>query len=824
MKITQKEIVKILKPYIGSVILFVFTGFIFKTFETFLFIKYQDSASFWVILQSYFNITVSFCLYAIIILPLYLLMALVKQKPAQIIVSVIFALLASFELGLFIYYKMAGVLMGVEIVVRPISETLTTIRNSSNIFINASLLIILIAFFVTLPFFLKKVKIFHKPISVLISIFILCILSLCTIFYQSNRNKTINNFIESKSFYFYSALWNHLIYTHGFTEHSKFLNEQNENLIEKTEELLREYVKLFPQRTMPDLNYPMERPSSEFPDVLAPYFIKSDKQPNIVIIIVESLGSYLIGDKGNNVSFTPFIDSLAHTGLFWKNCLTTTPRTFGVVPAVLGSVPHGKRGFQFGIMPKHHSLFSILKTNNYKTNFFFGGDSNFDNMIDFLTLQEPDHIDNFMPQLKKYQKNDLANYWALYDHVLFDESLKFLKEQSNQKPNVNVFLTLTTHEPFYSGDQELIKIYKPKTEKIFSKLKSDKRKYFLPIKDIITTFTYLDDCLRNFMNNYSKQPDFDNTIFIITGDHSHGIYKNELAHYSVPLIIWSPLLKTSQTFPNIVSHLAITPSIISFLQNNYNLKVPENISWNSDGLDTASVFNPSEKLLFLNYERKVNTMVFNQYFFQQGRQIEDNLLFEIDENLDLKEVNDPKLIENYRSKFLTLKYVNDFVYHNNRLSGYDHGDKKYKVINIFENNDTIICNTPDTIPSNHGIDTFDIMPLQKFYGNYNKIKIKLMANIVINDFVYQDCQMHLNFICLGDNFRYISKENITKYIPDDNILCDKIYELFIEKEIDVSEMNKFSVHVCVTTNHNDYCWKPNKKITISNARVTIFGK
>ena len=82
----------------------------------------------------------------------------------------------------------------------------------------------------------------------------------------------------------------------------------------------------------------------------------------------------------------------------------------------------------------------------------------------------------------------------------------------------------------------------------------------------------------------------------------------------------------------------------------------------------------------------------------------------------------------------------------------------------------------------------------------------------------------LNFICWGKNYKYASKENITKYIVDENILQGEKYELYIEKEIDVSELEKCSVQVCVTTNEKNNFGKPDKKITLSNTRVLILGK
>jgi hypothetical protein len=509
---------------------------------------------------------------------------------------------------------------------------------------------------------------------------------------------------------------------------------------------------------------------------------------------------------------------LAKVGLYWKNCLATTPRTFGAVPAVLGSVPHGMRGFQFGIMPNHHSLFSILKDNNYSTHFFYGCDPNFDNVIDFLTIQGTDHVDNFLPQMKEFRKQNLATWWGLYDHVLFNESFKHLKTVPIQKPKVNLYLTITTHDPLSDNDKDLKIKYENKTEKLFSKLDSKQKSYFSPIKKLLASFVYVDDAIRDLIHNYSKQSDFENTIFIITGDHSVSPFKNRLAHFSVPLIIWSPLLTKPQTFSNIVSHSAITPSVLSLLHHNYHVELPNHVAWYSDGLDTASVFNPKEKVLLLNYERSINEMVYNQYFFDNS----DYKLYEMDENLDFNPIQDVKLIENMSAKFNTLKYINHYVYHNNKMIKHTGSSSKYKIIKKYENLSPIVCKTPDTIPSISGIKTYYIMPAQNISGKHDKIKIQFSADLVINDYIYQDAQMMLNFVCLGENFKYVSSELITKYIADENVLSDIKYELLIEKEVDVSATDNISVSITVSSNEWDENWEPDRKITISNIRV-LFG-
>ncbi|RYZ58141.1 MAG: hypothetical protein EOO14_10075, partial [Chitinophagaceae bacterium] len=75
---------------------------------------------------------------------------------------------------------------------------------------------------------------------------------------------------------------------------------------------------------------------------------------------------------------------------------------------------------------------------------------------------------------------------------------------------------------------------------------------------------YSDESIRSFLLAYRQRPDFDNTIFIITGDHRliPVPEDNMLSRFHVPLLIYSPLLKRQASFPALSSHLDIAPSLV----------------------------------------------------------------------------------------------------------------------------------------------------------------------------------------------------------------------------------------------------------------------
>ncbi|MDR3609544.1 MAG: sulfatase-like hydrolase/transferase, partial [Ignavibacteriaceae bacterium] len=134
-----------------------------------------------------------------------------------------------------------------------------------------------------------------------------------------------------------------------------------------------------------DKNYPFLHEENT-KDVLGNFFNTMPPKPNIVFVLVESLGKGYSGKSAYLGSFTPFLDSLADHSLYWENFLSTGGRTFAALPSLFGSLPFASKGFlELGeSMPKTFSLIDFLKSQGYKTSFYHGGDAHFDNMDLFL--------------------------------------------------------------------------------------------------------------------------------------------------------------------------------------------------------------------------------------------------------------------------------------------------------------------------------------------------------------------------------------------------------------------------------------------------------
>jgi phosphoglycerol transferase MdoB-like AlkP superfamily enzyme len=352
-------------------------------------------------------------------------------------------------------------------------------------------------------------------------------------------------------------------------------------------------------------------------DVLSPFFNKSDKTPNIVIILVEGLGRAFTNDGAYLGNFTPFVDSLSKQSLYWKNFLSEGGRTFAVLPSVLGSLPFAKNGFcELGDkMPDHLSLLSLAKHNGYHTAFFYGGDSKFDNMSTFLKKSTIDAI-NDEPTFpagytKLPAKGDFS--WGYGDKELFRRYFEVEKDNETQ-PQLNVLLTVSTHSPFMVNDQ---KLYDQKFEDRMQQLNfsNDKKQAYQDYKGQYASILFTDDALRTFFNEYKKRSDYNNTIFIITGDHRMPEIpmSTKIDRYHVPLIIYSPLLKRTASFASVSTHFDITPSLLSFLHDNYNFQKPTLATWMGSGLDTNRAFGNTHMYPLMQTKNDVVDFIMDNY-------------------------------------------------------------------------------------------------------------------------------------------------------------------------------------------------------------------
>ena len=736
----------------------------------------------------------------LIVFLIHLLLSRISSKAANWTSSIIFGIIVFGEIGLTIYTRESGQLMGKELFIRPISELMQTILATMSIYSVIIITLAVIGGFALLANLARK-RWHQRWIMIFVSV--LAVISIPYIFFIDNM---LSDQLEARNNET-SKMWYMVI---SSLSSDKELNSTD---VTYNEQLIDVFLSENPDYIVPDKHYPLER-IDNIPDVLGPYFRESEKQPDIVLIVVESLGSEMMGN-----GLAPFVDSLANHSLYWPNCLSTTTRSYGAVPAITASVI-GPKGFQFGVMPEHNSLFKIMKSNGYQTNAFYGGDFSFDGISEYLIAQDIDYMSDFYNEYKAGDKK-LGNWWGYFDHVMFNRSIEEIEKM--QSPMFNTLITITNHEALNIKDEKRQQEYSDRTDKVIAKMEPQQASIYSKNKARFCSMLYTDDCLRDFINNYKKLPNYGNTIFIITGDHSSGlIINNKLSYHRVPLLIWSPMLEKTGTFNSLVTHNDIAPSINALLRDKYHLDTPDLVHWISDGLDTSDEMHFNKKMVHVNYNREMREIVYDNYLYWTKNQWESEEVANIDDNFNLEIIYNDSLRSSMNKKLELYKYIYRYTYYDNKLTNHPlTGKSNYHIFKELHKKSKLVCQTPDKMPSEVGVKTYKLFDDIAIDEGSQKIKLTLDASVFINDSLWQDEYMDLVFECKTADTKTDYVDKVSKFIKSDIIRKDKWYDLSVSKEFVVKNSGDITLTVYVSSVRYDDQWVGGTTLTIGDRTLKI---
>ncbi len=309
-------------------------------------------------------------------------------------------------------------------------------------------------------------------------------------------------------------------------------------------------------------------------------------------------------------------------------------------------------------MPNHFSLIKYLKHYGYTVNFYYGGDAHFDLMDIFLRKQGIDFIldqKNFGNGYKKMPTSGTGFSWGYGDKDLFKRSFDIINSYKTGN-QLNIYLTLSMHSPFIVENMDY---YRKKFDAVYSKLHLDLQTMdeVKNYRDILSCVLYTDDAFKEFFEAYKKRNDFDNTIFIITGDHRMPEIPitTQIDRFHVPLIIYSPLLKRTTKFSSISSHFDITPTLLAFLSNKYKTVKVAASTFIGSSLDTARQFRNIHSYPLMRNKNELLDYLYRDYFYS------DKTLYKISPDLDISPVEDKAVENKITNIFEDFKRRNNFM-------------------------------------------------------------------------------------------------------------------------------------------------------------------
>lgn len=280
------------------------------------------------------------------------------------------------------------------------------------------------------------------------------------------------------------------------------------------------------------------------------------RRPNVVLIMMESMSAEFMKHFGQSETLTPFLDSLYTRSISFRNFYSAGIHTNHGLYATLYSFPAMmKRNLMKGsVIPRYSGLPTVLKENGYYNLFFMTHEGQYDNMNAFFRTNGYDEVFS----QEDYPADKVVNSFGVQDDFLYDYAIPVLNQRAaTGQPFFATLLSISNHPPYV-----IPPFFHPKTSE--------------PETQIVE---YADWALRQFFEEARKQPWFDNTIFVLEGDHGKlvGDAECELpeSYNHIPLMIYSSRIQPEEktTFGGQVD---IQPTIlgllnIDYLQNNFGV-------------------------------------------------------------------------------------------------------------------------------------------------------------------------------------------------------------------------------------------------------------
>ena len=269
-------------------------------------------------------------------------------------------------------------------------------------------------------------------------------------------------------------------------------------------------------------------------------------KPNIVIILVESLSKSYLKYFGGAVE-TPFLDSLMKNGMVFTNAFANAKESVTGVPAVLASVPAMMEdSYIFSRYSSHkiNSLASILKNDGYTSAFFHAGMTG---TMGFSSFCSSTGFDKYYGKEDYPDPKDFDGTWGIWDHKFFPFMANKLSTMS--PPFVAAVLTMNPHSPF----------------KLPSELKEQFATSGHPVKALLK---YEDAALLEFFESINKKDWYQNTIFVITGDHTGPNIKkgSKMDDFRIPIIFYSPKGDFKGVSDSVAAQIDIMPTLLNYVK------------------------------------------------------------------------------------------------------------------------------------------------------------------------------------------------------------------------------------------------------------------
>lgn len=297
------------------------------------------------------------------------------------------------------------------------------------------------------------------------------------------------------------------------------------------------------------------------PDSLVCDTVNAVKRRNVVILIVESFSREFIGAYNERItspdyqSYTPFVDSLYQHCLSFDYTFSNGRKSIDGMPSILSSIPMFIEPFILtpSSMNRISSIAGELGSVGYESAFFHGAENG---SMGFQAYARASGFKHYYGRTE-YEADsrfggsaDFDGTWAIWDEPF----LQFYAASMNElkQPFITSVFTASSHHPF-RVPHKYKDVFKDEDDNVLHKC-----------------IRYTDFAIRRFFETARQQPWFENTVFVLTSDHtnhsSYVEYQTDLGLFGSPILIYDPQgdIRPGRRH-TVAQQIDIMPSLLSYL-------------------------------------------------------------------------------------------------------------------------------------------------------------------------------------------------------------------------------------------------------------------
>ena len=323
---------------------------------------------------------------------------------------------------------------------------------------------------------------------------------------------------------------------------------------------------------------------------------------NVVILIVESFGREYIGalnktlENGQYKGYTPCVDSLIAKSVTFSHTYCNGRKSIDGMPSILSSIPMFVEPFFLTPASMNHvsGIASILAAEGYQTAFFHGaqrGSMGFQAFSRATGFQDYYGREDYDADTRFGGDEDFDGMWAIWDEPFLQYYATKMSEM--KEPFMTAVFTASSHHPYVIPE-------KYKTQ--------------YPEEGIVIhkCIRYTDMAIGKFFEKASREPWFNNTIFVLTSDHTnlsdHASYETDLGGFCSPIIIYEP--GNTERLPEIQDKIAQQIDILPTVMGMLHYQKP----YFGFGIDVLNT--PAEDTWAVNYLNGIYQYVKQGYVLQ----------------------------------------------------------------------------------------------------------------------------------------------------------------------------------------------------------------